>query len=300
MVLMITALPWICAVLLLGCAAIAATAGIAVQGKRRGAARSATVAALAETCLALAILGAAGVAAPATVVILCVLLAGIATVMVLTDKRVLPPDYDGPHWAAVVSDAWAAAFLTVRDVLRDVCGRASRVRGGRGDRPAAVPASLPRRTIPPPGPAPSIPGRRAVPPVRRDPALASAPLSRSITSGPVSPAWQALIASVADFDPEDEDVFLEHWREQATGFLAYADAMLDAADALGDGGAGLAPPIISAVFDGAEAVGDCAGDFAAIRQRYLSVYAGAREDVAAGNALPKDGRFVTGESEEAA
>ena len=118
----------------------------------------------------------------------------------------------------------------------------------------------------------------------------------SVGGGGCSPAWKALTAETADFEPEDDGHLMAWMASEVNGMSAYAEAITDVYETAVSG-VGLDPVSMAALHDYADAAAEAAQAMAAARQKFASHYQEVREFAAAGGLLPHDGRWITGEGE---
>ena len=107
-------------------------------------------------------------------------------------------------------------------------------------------------------------------------------------------AWKELIARTADYEPEDDAQLLAWMAGEAAGMAGYAESMATAYETAVNS-VGLDPAAMSAMHDYADSVAEAAQQMAAARQKFAEFYAEVRNFTAAGNKLPYDGRWITGE-----
>ena len=137
--------------------------------------------------------------------------------------------------------------------------------------------------------------RRAVPALRDDGNLGTAPDPAQVAAGleaagvAVPPPWQALAEWVAEFDPEDQDELTEHMGGEAAGLLTFAGAVEARAETLLSGRR-LHPAYAAGLLEFADAVAELAALAAMADRRYHAVYGDIEDWHDDGNALPEDAR----------
>jgi hypothetical protein len=285
----LTAAGW---VFLPALAALAALLGHQALAKDRDHTELAATAALITTCGGVCICGVLGLL-PGILAIILAAGAFIAAAVLSVDmvRKVSDPHPEAKVLGGLALVSWL--------VVRDAFTRGRKAAGKRRRPPDELAPRRKPKTADSPAPPKrpdvrAVPDPRPAPPPRSAPALTSGPLPRAVAEGRVSQAWAQVISGIADFEAGSDAEFLAHWQETATGMVHVADAIIDQAEYHAEE-VGLAPVIVTAMFDGSELASETSSGFAAVRERLLEAYQGARGDAAAGHDLPKDGRWVTGE-----
>ena len=120
------------------------------------------------------------------------------------------------------------------------------------------------------------------------------------TSGRAVPlVWRAVIASIDDFEPENDAELHEFLRGLAAGLHDTGAALNDLyelctspAIRVGRGG-------MNATHAAADSIADAAGGVSGASKALASYYSGVSEEVAGGVELPNKGDFITGQGDGA-
>ena len=176
------------------------------------------------------------------------------------------------------------------------------------DSPAdtAVPRDAPAETRPDPAPPPPDAPRSAPvpqpPPIepQGDPKMTAPTIPTSPADSGTAPAavappadWGALIARIADFQPENDVDLLEWMKTEAAGVVGYAEAM-DAARENCINAIGLDPSSVAGIATYAEHMTDAASKMTGALMTFISVYDEVLKLAAEGVVLPHNGRWMTG------
>ncbi len=121
------------------------------------------------------------------------------------------------------------------------------------------------------------------------------PAMATISRNTIPPDFAALVARIAQFEPETDADLIAFLRGIATGTAAIGDALEQHADHLSSG-VGLDPAATAAVTEAAQAFTEAAQAVSRADARFQALYQGVRETAASGTVLPFRGRFITGES----
>ncbi len=106
--------------------------------------------------------------------------------------------------------------------------------------------------------------------------------------------WGPVIASAADFEPEDDADLLRWMNGHVTGMAGFAEGLIDAYET-GVNTVGLDPKGLEALHDVADAAAHAAEIMADARNTFTDHYELPREFAGNGGLMPHDGRWVTGE-----
>jgi hypothetical protein len=219
--------------------------------------------------------------------------AGIPTViLIVRDTR---------RERAVRRDDRSAGRLILRAFLiEDARGLALHVRGltsRRRDGSAAPAQAQPQPaagTAPPP---------RDVPSFRNDPELGPVPgadeTAQIIDGVPVPPEWIAVCQRAADFEPEDAGDLRQHMAEEASGILAWAEAIRARTDTLVNT-VGLDPSYGTGHAEFADEVAELTGAVIQVEKRFEAIYGDVMRAVENGTVLPFDARKFFAAGGEAA
>jgi hypothetical protein len=116
----------------------------------------------------------------------------------------------------------------------------------------------------------------------------------SLSGGKVPSEWGAVVATAADFEPEDDAHLLNWLSDQVQGIGAYAEALIEAYETAINS-VGLDPKGLATLHDVADAAAHCAEIMNAAKHKFTEYYELPREFAANGGLAPHDGRWVTGE-----
>ena len=114
------------------------------------------------------------------------------------------------------------------------------------------------------------------------------------SGGTVPPEWAAVVATTADFEPEDDGELLGWMTQQVTGLSAWAEALVDFYEHCTQV-IGIDPKASAMLHDVADAAAQAAETMGAARARFTEHYELPREFAANGGLMTHDGRWVTGE-----
>jgi hypothetical protein len=233
----------------------------------------------------LALLGAAPALPGAIAAAVLFLAAGLPLARVMWQAaRQGKAGYAGRRIASMLALlAWTARAFLMEDL---------RALARRGEADGAPP--------PPPGGPATVRAAPGVPPWRRtvpgvpsilaDPALGDVPAPSEVSAAlaasgvTVPPAWAAVAAEAADFEPESDEELCEHMDGEVAGVLTWAEAVMARAKTLGDV-AGLDPAYVAAQYELADDVAELAAHGAQVMRRYHDIYDDLRE-AADGRPLP--------------
>jgi hypothetical protein len=113
--------------------------------------------------------------------------------------------------------------------------------------------------------------------------------------GKITAAWARVIASVTDFEPEDDEDLLTWMAHETASMAGYAEAVVEQYEKCL--GLGLDPVAMAALHDVADASATAAEAMAEARTRFADHYAQPREFAGNGGLMPHDGRWITGEGD---
>jgi hypothetical protein len=116
----------------------------------------------------------------------------------------------------------------------------------------------------------------------------------SLSGGKVPSEWGAVVATAADFEPEDDAHLLSWLSDQVQGIGAYAEGLIEAYETAINS-VGLDPKGLATLHDVADAAAHCAEIMNAAKHKFTEYYELPREFAANGGLAPHDGRWVTGE-----
>ena len=150
-------------------------------------------------------------------------------------------------------------------------------------RPANGTAPTSRRTAPQPRAASQGGGRQ--------PGPGNAPAGGGTA---VLALYTALHDVLVNFQPDEGTDLIRHMKEHAVGFLHVTEGFEAMADNLATE-TGLDPGFVAGVIELAEAISAINPHVAMAVQKFLNLYGGVRQDIAAGLVMPHRGRFLTGE-----
>ena len=112
--------------------------------------------------------------------------------------------------------------------------------------------------------------------------------------GSVPSEWAAVVATTADFEPENDGELLDWMARQVTGLSAWAEALVDTYEHCTNV-IGIDPKASTMLHDVADAAAQAAETMGAAKARFTEHYELPREFAANGGLMTHDGRWVTGE-----
>lgn len=131
-------------------------------------------------------------------------------------------------------------------------------------------------------------------PTSGDPQMTVPTIPEVNTAGPAAPAdWAALIARIADFQPENDVELIDWMKAEAVGVVAYAEALESAREnCVND--VGLDPSAVVGITRYSEHVSEAADRVSEALTTFLTVYGQVLQLAAEGVVLPHNGRWMTG------
>jgi hypothetical protein len=114
------------------------------------------------------------------------------------------------------------------------------------------------------------------------------------SGGSVPSEWAPVVATTADFEPENDGELLDWMARQVTGLSAWAEALVDTYEHC-TAVIGIDPKASAMLHDVADAAAQAAETMAAAKARFTEHYELPREFAANGGLMTHDGRWVTGE-----
>jgi hypothetical protein len=114
------------------------------------------------------------------------------------------------------------------------------------------------------------------------------------SGGTVPSEWAAVVATTADFEPENDGELLGWMARQVTGLSAWAEALVDTYEHCTQV-IGIDPKASAMLHDVADAAAQAAETMAAAKAKFTEHYELPREFAANGGLMTHDGRWVTGE-----
>ena len=112
--------------------------------------------------------------------------------------------------------------------------------------------------------------------------------------GSVPSEWAAVVATTADFEPDNDGELLGWMARQVTGLSAWAEALVDTYEHCTNV-IGIDPKASTMLHDVADAAAQAAETMGAAKARFTEHYELPREFAANGGLMTHDGRWVTGE-----
>lgn len=112
--------------------------------------------------------------------------------------------------------------------------------------------------------------------------------------GEVPGEWGPVIASAADFEPEDDADLLRWMNGHVNGMAGFAEGLIDAYET-GVTTVGIDPEGLEALHDVADAAAHAAEIMNGARNKFTDYYELPREFAGNGGLMTHDGRWVTGE-----
>jgi hypothetical protein len=114
------------------------------------------------------------------------------------------------------------------------------------------------------------------------------------TGSSVPSEWGPVIASAADFEPENDGELLEWMTRQLTGLSGWAEALVDFYEHCTQV-IGIDPQASAMLHDVADAAAQAAETMGAAKAKFTQHYEMPREFAANGGLMTHDGRWITGE-----
>jgi hypothetical protein len=114
------------------------------------------------------------------------------------------------------------------------------------------------------------------------------------SGGTVPSEWAAVVATTADFEPENDGELLGWMARQVTGLSAWAEALVDTYEHCTQV-IGIDPVASTMLHDVADAAAQAAETMGAAKARFTEHYELPREFAANGGLMTHDGRWVTGD-----